>query len=140
MNIGQRNDALKKYLKSKTFDSSSDYILGMYNFDVSTREEESPYMCAAMVEQMLKHVDNHIDNVVQFRDIIVSLPTVAKQELYKSYVSVMDDFCNNHEVYKKYKLDEEDEEGWVIYKQLSSKTNLLNQELQFAKWRNKDGN
>ena len=132
MNIGQRNIALGKFLKNKVYDSSSDFVVDYFKFDGTT---ESKTYLAAMIENPLRLYDISEQNLLKFRDIVSGMSRNTLQELYDSYNALMTDFCDNYEIYKRFKLDEEDEEGWKIYKELSSKTNLLYNTLQFAKFR-----
>jgi hypothetical protein len=133
MNIGERNIALGKYLKGKTYDSSSDFVVDYFKFDGTP---ESKTYLAAIVENSLRIYDVSEQNVLKFRDLVACMSRNSLQELYNSYNAIMSDFCDNHEIYKRFKLDEEDEEGWKIYKELSSKTCMLYNTLQFSKFRN----
>lgn len=132
MNIGQRNIALGKFLKNKSYGSSSDFVVDYYKFDGTP---ESKTYLAALIENTLRIHDISEQNLLKFRDIVSGMSRNTLQELYNSYNALMTDFCDNYEIYKRFKLDEEDEEGWKIYKELSSKTNLLYNTLQFAKFR-----
>lgn len=129
----ERDKLLGAYLKNKEYDSSSSFVVDYFKFDGT---ENSNHYLAYLVESCLKQFDNSYENLLKFRHIVSGLSLATTKLLYESYTSLMTEFCDNYEMYKRFKLDEEDEEGWKIYKELSSKTHILSDALQFMKYRN----
>lgn len=66
----------------------------------------------------------------QYNEVVKNgLQTIFKESLIreKSIVDkALSEFIYNADTQKKYKMDETDEEGWVIYKELADKYTVIN--------------